>query len=383
MNINSKLKGTFICIVLILQSCIYEFYPKAGNSENFLVIYGMVTTENGPHEITILKTSKIDNNSTDSVSGAAVSIADNEGNIIPLTEVSSGRYHTPVTFAGQIGTMYKLNIELSEGKKYESDFVELIDVPDISELRAEYITKPATATSLENEGYQFYINTIPGNSEQKYYKWDLIEEWEFHMPYLYYLYWTGDSLILFPPLPEICYRQKQTKDALIASTEDFQTNSFTNYSVGFIPKSLKFKFGYGLIVKQHALSEFSYKFWKTAIENNLPDPLNSKQQYELEGNIRCTSNPIESVYGIFEASAVKVKCLQVKKLDVDEEIPPNCLTGLSVNEALPEFLRGQPAGYLGASKTLRGYTLVYSNKCIFCDAAGGTSIKPTYWENNK
>ena len=57
MHLNSKLTGTIICIAFILQSCIYEFIPKTGNYENFLVIYGMVTTENGPHEITILKTS--------------------------------------------------------------------------------------------------------------------------------------------------------------------------------------------------------------------------------------------------------------------------------------------------------------------------------------
>lgn len=383
MHLTSKLTGTIIFIAFFLQGCIYEFFPKGGEYENNLIIYGMVTTENGPYEVSILKTGRIENTSADSVGGANVSISDDKGISISLTEVSTGRYHTPQTFTGQIGTKYKLHIELLEGKQYESDYVELIDVPDISELRAEYITKPATATTSETEGYQFYINTEPGDSLQKYYKWDVIEEWEFQMPYFFYLYWTGDSLILFPKLPETCYRQKHFKDILIASSEDFQTNCFTNYPVAFVPKSTKFKFGYGLVVKQHALSEFSHKYWKAAIDNNIPDPMNSKQPYQLESNIRCTSNPIEPVYGIFEASVVKVKCLEVKKLEVKQEDYQNCHLGLWVLEALPNYLRGQPPGYLGSQRGGIGYSLVFSNNCIFCEAAGGSPIRPAYWENDK
>ena len=38
-----------VSITLIFQSCIYEFTPQAVKLENLLVIYGMVTNENGPH----------------------------------------------------------------------------------------------------------------------------------------------------------------------------------------------------------------------------------------------------------------------------------------------------------------------------------------------
>ena len=118
---------------------------------------------------------------------------------MPLTEDSVGKYHTPETFAGEIGVKYKLSIELQEGKKYESDYVELLDVPDISELEAEKIIKPATATSLESIGYQFYISTKPGSSEQKYYKWDVFEDWEYRLPYKISAYWDGTVLYQIDP----------------------------------------------------------------------------------------------------------------------------------------------------------------------------------------
>jgi hypothetical protein len=173
-----KLTVIIVGITLIFQSCIYEFTPKTGDLGNLLVVYGMVTNENGPHEITILKTKKINSKVNEPVKGANVSISDDKGDIVPLTEDTVGKYHTPETFAGQIGVKYKLNIEL-QGKQYESDYVELLDVPDISELEAEKITKSATGTSPESSGYQFYISTKPGTSEQKYYKWDVFEDYEY------------------------------------------------------------------------------------------------------------------------------------------------------------------------------------------------------------
>src|SRR5674476_555518 len=200
-----KLTVIIVGITLIFQSCIYEFTPKTGDLGNLLVVYGMVTNENGPHEITILKTKKINSKVNEPVKGANVSISDDKGDIVPLTEDSVGKYHTPETFAGQIGAKYKLNIELQEGKKYESDYVELLDVPDISELEADTMTKPATGTSAESIGYQFYISTKPGTGEQKYYKWDVFEDWEYRIPYLFSAYWDGTVLTqIDPPLPNNC-----------------------------------------------------------------------------------------------------------------------------------------------------------------------------------
>jgi hypothetical protein len=382
MSIIRKLTGTYICIALILQSCIYEFHPKALSSENFLVIYGMVTTENGPHEITILKTNTIGSTDADSVSGAIVSISDNNGNIIPLTEFSSGRYHTPKTFAGQIGTKYKLNIELQEGKQYQSDYVELIDVPGISELRADHIIKEATATTASVEGYQFYLNTEPGNSGHTYIKWEIKEDWEFHLLYDINFYWDGQSLSIVD-IPKICYQQSHLKDIHIANTSDYQINYLTNYPLYFIARTWKLQYGYGITVRQYALSSNSYKFWKDAVEISNPDPVNSKQPYQLIGNLKCISNPDESVFGIFEASAVKFESIQVEKLPNYYYQDPGCSGDIHwIPDVLPEYLIYLGPTYLASSKP-NGYIYGLQDKCMFCKAAGGTTIRPKYWKTNK
>ena len=364
-------------ITLIFQSCIYEFTPKTGDLGNLLVVYGMVTNENGPHEITILKTKKINSKVNEPVKGANVSISDDKGDIVPLTEDTVGKYHTPETFAGQIGARYKLNIELEEGKKYESDYVELLDVPDISELEAEKITKSATGTSPESSGYQFYISTKPGTSEQKYYKWDVFEDYEYRLPYRTLYYWDGKVLYPFdPPIPYICYKHTQFNDIYISTTNNFQTNYITHYPLNFTPNSMKFQFTYGVFVRQYALSEFSYKYWHYAMENNLPDPLYSKQPYQLIGNIKCISNPNETVFGIFEASAVKSKGITAY-LPAREEDDYTCYFDI-ISGVQPQDLIYIPPGWIAINGT--NLVILYNEKCVFCKSNGlGTGIRPDYF----
>jgi len=384
MQINKNLIVALISITFIMQSCIYEYFPQTDKYEKFLVVYGMITTENGPHEITIYKNKQIGENSLDSAVQAIVSISDDAGNIIPLTEADDGRFLTPQTFAGKIGTKYKLNIVLQDGKKYESDYVELLDVQAISELKAEQITKQAAATTNADEGYQFYISSGPGNSDQKYFKWEIDEDWEFDMPYIYDFYWDGKDLTSVS-IPYQCYSQRHLRDFFISTTNNSQINYISNYPLHFVSKYDKLKYGYGIRVRQYALSEFSYSFWENVIENNNPNAINSKQQYPLVGNIKCISNPDEPVYGILEASAVKTKNLQVRVLYVAPQTADCGITKM-VKSIDPQTLLLEPTSMITSHPPLQwgtGFLLVRDPKCIYCEASDGTTIRPVYWENNK
>ena len=383
MQTKRNLTSTIVLIALIMQSCIYEYLPKAVKYENFLVVYGMITNENGPHILSISKTFSLDNHGASLVLGAKATLSDDKGNTIPLTEDSTG-YLTPGTFAGQIGTKYKLNFVLPDGKQYESDYVELLDVPGISDIKAEEITKPGTSTTAESEGYQFYISTEPGSSEQKYFKWEIDEDWEFDMPYIYDFYWDGKDLTGIR-IPYQCYSQRHLSDFFISTTNNSQINYISNYPLHFVSKYDKLKYGYGIRVRQYALSEFSYNFWENVIENDNPNAINSKQQYPLVGNIKCISNPDEPVYGIFEASAVKIKNLQAKILYVAPQTA-DCGKTKMVQSLDPQTLILEPPAMITAHPPLQwgtGFLLVRDPKCIYCEATDGTTIRPDYWGKNK
>ncbi len=265
---------------------------------------------------------------------------------------------------------------------YESDYVEMLDVPGISDIKAEHIKNTGTSTTAADEGYQFYISTEPGSSEQKYFKWEIDEDWEFDMPYIYDFYWDGHNLIDIS-IPYQCYSQRHLRDFFISTTNNTQINCITNYPLHFVSKFDKLKYGYGIRVRQYAISEFSYNFWENVIENNNPNAINSKQQYPLVGNIKCITNPDEPVYGIFEASAVKTRNLQVERLSSPAQEADCGITKLVrppepsalINEP-PAMIEAQPPPQWGAA-----FLLVREPRCIYCEASDGTTIRPEYWKD--
>jgi hypothetical protein len=139
---------------------------------------------------------------------------------------------------------------------------------------------------------------------------------------------------------------------------------------------MKFQFKYGVFVRQYALSEFSYNYWYSAMENNLPDPLYSKQPYQLIGNLRCTSNPKESVFGIFEASAVKSKGVTAY-LPAREEDDYTCYFDI-LSGVQPQDLINIPPGWIANNGT--NLVILHNEKCVFCKSNGlGTGIRPDYF----
>jgi hypothetical protein len=114
--------------------------------------------------------------------------------------------------------------------------------------------------------------------------------------------------------------------------------------------------------------------------------MNSKQLYPVSGNLKCTSNQDEPVYGIFEASAVRTKSIEVEKLPSEYYEQLNCGTTGWIPDVLPQYLAGwhpDPA-YLGirVGASSGGWTVVDSKSCVFCEYAGATSVRPEYWGKN-
>jgi hypothetical protein len=357
--------------ILILHSCVYEFYPKYDKHENTLIVYGFITDKNGPHEIQIFKSSGIYGKEMDTIRGATVEILDNQGNSINLDEAKNGFYYTPKIFAGQLGVRYKINIALKHGDHYESEFVELIDVPEIAELKAEYKLKLATQTTNETWGYQFYIDTDGSCSNQKYLRWEIDETWEYKTPYPISVYWNGTSYI-HGYLPRRCWISYHLKDIFVGSSAEYQLNSLSNFPLNFTSeKTEKLRVRYGITVKQYALSEEGYNFWKGNIENSLMQgSIYNKQPYKVLGNIKNIDHPDQTVYGFFEASEVKYKSIAVPGVE---------------NSPLRDFGDCQ-VNVFGDTTAVYFYewwsslVSVRNSKCVLCESAGATSVMPDFWE---
>jgi len=367
-----------ICLIgLMFQGCVYDFYPNINKYDDALVVYGVITNENGPHEIKLSRATTINGYSVSNEFGANVIITDSKGNEIQLTEQSMGTYVTPQTFSGVIGEKYKLSITLKDGNKYESDVSELQDVPEISGLTYEKKIKQATQTSPESKGYQFYLDLDASKINQKYFRWEMSDTWEIIMPYYTNKYWNGDTMVTMT-YPSRCWRSAKIPEIYIADVDDYTEKKIANFPLNFTTnQSERLRVKYALEVKQYSLSEASYYFWKGMLENsNQQGSLFDKQPYQVIGNIRNINNSGEIVLGMFEASAVKIRRAIIENpedalISSFELCKKMKLTELTAAEKKYKYW-----AYIGYTESFA----VLDERCVDCTKTGSSPVMPDYWE---
>src|SRR5690554_906724 len=95
---------------ILLYSCEKEIDLDLNNSDPQIIIEGSITDAPGPYYVRISKSVNFDEpNSYPPVSGAYVTISDNEGNTDVLTEIEEGLYQTN-TIVGAPGNTYNLSV---------------------------------------------------------------------------------------------------------------------------------------------------------------------------------------------------------------------------------------------------------------------------------
>lgn len=101
--------------LLFLNSCTERIDVKLDETYTRLIVEGNLTTDTMEHLFYLSKTADyFSNQPAPKVNGATVSITDDLGNQVQLTEKESGIYATPADFAGQVNTKYELQIDLEE-----------------------------------------------------------------------------------------------------------------------------------------------------------------------------------------------------------------------------------------------------------------------------
>lgn len=118
-------KSKIIIIMMFLTgifSCQEIFEPQINVDIQYMVVDGMITNNYGPHYIRIFYTKPLTNpDAYPMVTDATVDILDNQGNVVRLSENNNGVYETPSDFKGEIGVEYILDILTNDGIHFQSD----------------------------------------------------------------------------------------------------------------------------------------------------------------------------------------------------------------------------------------------------------------------
>lgn len=365
---------------VLFSGCIRQFEPEFTEYEDILVVEGSITNEHQAHTISLSRSYPLDTKNPLPEIGAIVSIMDTNGNTWKLTEFTGGLYKTDTTeFEASIGEKYKLKITTRNGEEFESEFAEILSVSEIDTLSWEYQERVSIEDGSITQGVELYLNTFNPEGNTRFYRWELLETWEFRVPFV------AENML---PNRTTCWKDEISEEINIASTEFFAEDRLTRHPISFVTGvTNRLAIAYSLQVKQHALVKEAYNFLDQLKKINFRQgSLYDAPPAQIPGNIRNITHPEKPVLGYFFASGVKTRRLFIYRDELPEDFYisggfPTC-TILEVPEGDVGSYYKQ--GYVLVSKyfntQMQKWYAVLTNSvsCVDC-TVNGSNKKPDYW----
>jgi Domain of unknown function (DUF4249) len=280
-----------VFIFIFLLACVDPFSTQTEKESDRIVVEGEITDQAPPYNIRLTTTSNY-SQTLDGiihyVSGAQISVCDDDGACIPFFEVDKGRYQTAVNAArGKIGKSYHVEILTAEGKHIFSKPETMIPSPPVTKVYFEY-----DLSTLSSEGFHVYIDTDDPADARNYYKWETIG---------------------YDPYSQYCFNKISDKPLeLIASDERANGKAISRLQVRRVPYNTTAF--YVLEVYQLALSPGAYAYLnsvKKQIQStgSIFDPPPSF----IRGNLYNTEDESENVLGYFVAAGTSRKDLVIDR----------------------------------------------------------------------
>jgi len=323
-----KVKRLLIFLLLFCSvcTCIDPYSPKLNGFKSFLVVDALLTNENRAYYVKLSRTKEVQNEQTEMVSGASVSIRNNDGNNILLQEISTGIYITDsLTFKGETGNSYTLNIKTREGTEYESESCLMYPVQQIDTIYYSKDQEIINNGSETNDGIRIFVDSRSGEGS-KYFRWAYTEWWKFSIPYpKQYDYINKNDIPPVALVKRTCWNSNSSDEILIQSTESRLIDRIEKEPVLFIAsgKSDRLLIQYCIQVRQLSLSKSEFEFWDQMNQiHETGGDIFEKQPFSIISNIHNINNPDEPVLGYFQVSAVDQKKIYITARDISElDIP--------------------------------------------------------------
>lgn len=386
----------FIPLVLLF-SCLEPYEPEIpGGSDVFLVVDGVITNKPGPYSIMVTKSFALNSDDAEgiNVTGLTISIEEENGPIETLVETEAGIYQTS-TLQGKIGSRYRLTFYY-EGDQFQSSWETINGSIPIDSVYYNLETRETTDKETEITGVQFYIDSQGSSQDATYYRYEWEETWEIGVFYPSYFDYVGnDNSVITTDPRHTCWKYNTQLEINIITTEALSENIISGHSLPFITgEDERFVEKYSLLVKQYALDEDEYIFWKSLKESNEElGSLYDKQPGNIKGNIFNLSSPNELILGYFSASG-----LQEERVFIDSlhELSQRSGCGIPLDTLIKDDI-GANYESLVLAEIQRGKFFfdfvfpmtaieplgVYLSDpiCSDCQLKGGDVNKPIYWDD--
>jgi hypothetical protein len=375
-----------ILALLLMTACIKPYSPFIeSSSANKLVVSGKITNIGGWQKINISRSSQVNEPEFIPLPGCTVKVLDDKGNIFPFPEYDPGSYQA--WFGNESlmpGTAYKLSVITPEGEMIESSYDTLMPGAALDSVYYILENVPTGNPDIYLRGLQFYVDLNATESDSRYYKWEVLETWEFHAAHPAENYYDGRFHEVIPPdySKMVCYNTSLVKNIYTLSTKSLALNVYHKFPLQFVDgQTPRLGILYSTLVTQLALSETAYNYWEEMRYNSTGlGGLYEQQPYAIKGNLVNLTNPDKDVLGYFYVASASSKRYFYKDIEgleldfynncIEDNLPISGWAGFPKN-SYPVYY------YFNEADELK----ILSDGCIDCRLNGGTLTKPDFWPN--
>jgi hypothetical protein len=369
-------------LLLVCSSCIEPFDPGINESQEVMVIDGMISDRPGFYEVSVSRSSPYNNPGFRPVDGCVVTVEDGEGNMQFYDMAGPGIYRAwlEAPFLGE-GKVYSIMVNTPQGISYRSEYDTLLPCPPVDDLY--YLPQTSGGTDPEDvwQGIQFY-NDVRGNpSGTRNYRWKAIATWEYHSPYTaQYVRYRGDNIPYVVDSVSTCYLTETIERVYAASTRLLTENSIFQNKLHYVSdQTPRLAERYSLLLEQHSLTDQAFNYWeKIAAQSASGASLYETQPASTRGNIYRVNSP-EKVLGCFYATQIREERIFVDKDELDFRAGAyTCRLDTLLNNSSFIYtnyyylISLQPLGpgppWLGGPE-----------RCFNCTKQGGDNVRPDYW----
>lgn len=336
-------RSLIVIYIYLLSSCVTP-YEVTTSFQPAIVVEGMITDQPGPYVVNLSNTIPVNNQmyETSVVQGATVVIHDDQGLTETLVEKSPGSYYT-TSIQGVVGRSYYITISTGDGNSYQSTPEKLLPVGDFSDLRYEFVQNESGGSNYQissTNGFNIFLDSevLPEQEGRVWWRWT----GTFHIftyPSLHTRPSDGKVIVQLPdPIPCSgyyvfrgalmgptgrctccdCWVSEYNQVPLISDSRFINNGKVKSMQVAFVEANRRTLYEkYHLEVEQMSVSQTVYDFWKNVKQQKS----NSSNLFQTpppktKGNVVATSEKAIPVIGYFAASSVKVRAIDMTKLDL-------------------------------------------------------------------